>query len=374
MQFDNHNQKTTRRKFIGATSALILLGGGLIAGCGGGEAPTADNSASTGASGGGQQIASAGGADKLTGAGATFPYPIYAQWFDTYKKDKNVEINYQSVGSGAGIKQLTAKTVDFGASDAPLKDDEALNNEVVHIPTVAGAVVLAYNLDGVPTGLKMSGETLADIYLGKIKKWNDPKITADNAGVNLPDQAITVARRSDGSGTSFVFTSYLAEISSEWKTKVGAGKSVDWPVGIGGKGNSGVAGVVKQQPGGLGYVELAYAEQNKLPVVALKNKAGKFIVPSVDSITAAAAGAIPELKKDVRAPIMNSAGEDAYPIAAFTYILAYKKNANADKAKALTTFLEWAVTDGQEMAKKLFYAPLPAELVEMNKKTLAEIQ
>ena len=197
---------------------------------------------------------------------------------------------------------------------------------------------------------------------------------ADNAGMNLPDKAITVARRSDGSGTSFVFTSYLSAISPEWKSKVGAGKSVDWPVGLGGKGNAGVAGVIKQSPGGLGYVELAYAEQNKLPVVSLKNKAGKFVAPSVDSITAAAAGAIPALQKDVRAPIMNAAGDDAYPIAAFTYILAYKKNADASKAKALTTFLDWAVTDGQEMAKKLYYAPLPAELVEINKKTIAEIQ
>ena len=324
MQFDN--SKMTRRKLMSATGALVLIGGGLIAGCGGG-----DNTAATGS---GSQMASAGGADKLTGAGATFPYPIYAQWFDTYKKNKNVEINYQSVGSGAGIKQLTAHTVDFGASDAPLKDDDKLNGEVVHIPTVAGAVVLAYNLNGVPTGLKMSGETLADIYLGKIKKWNDPKITADNAGMNLPDKNITVARRSDGSGTSFVFTTYLSAISPEWKTKVGAGKSVNWPVGVGGKGNAGVAGIIKQSPGGLGYVELAYAEQNKLPVVTLKNKSGKFVAPSVDSITAAAAGAIPELQKDVRAPIMNAAGDDAYPIAAFTYILAYKKNKGRQQSQS----------------------------------------
>lgn len=350
----------TRRKLLGATSALLFLGGGLIAGCAGGENPNAGG----------------GGASKLTGAGATFPYPIYAQWFDAYKQNKNVEINYQSVGSGAGIKQLKAGTVDFGASDAPLDDDDLkeMPSEVVHIPTVAGAVVLAYNLDGVPSGLKMSGETLAEIYLGKITKWNDPKIVAANAGTTLPNQNITVARRSDGSGTSFVFTSYLADISSEWKDKVGAGKSVDWPVGLGGKGNSGVAGVIKQTPGGLGYVELAYAEQNKLPVVTLQNKAGKFVAPTVDSITAAAEGAIPELEKDVRAPIMNAAGDEAYPIAAFTYILAYKKNKDAGKAQTLTTFLNWALTDGQEMAQKLYYAPLPAKLVEINKKTIAEIQ
>lgn len=334
---------------MGATGALLLCSG-LIVGCG------------------------ASGDEKLTGAGATFPYPIYAQWFDSYKKNQHVEINYQALGSGAGVNQLKAGTIDFGASDAPLKDSNSLNQEVAHIPTVAGAIVVAYNLAGVPTGLKMSGETLADIYLGKITRWNDAKILAANAGMKLPDQNITVARRSDGSGTSFVFTSYLAAISPQWKGKVGAGKAVDWPVGVGGKGNAGVAGIIEQTPGALGYVELAYAEQNKLPVVTLQNKAGKFVAPSIESITAAAAGAISALQKDVRAPIVNSAGEGAYPIAAFTYLLVYKKNQNASKAKTLATFLSWAMTDGQQMAKKLYYAPLPAELIAMNKKTIAEIQ
>jgi phosphate transport system substrate-binding protein len=358
--------ETGKRWALGAGSTLAL--GALLAGCG--NTQTAENPAA----GSGANTAVA--ADKLTGAGATFPYPLYAKWFDTYNTQKQVQINYQSIGSGAGIKQLAAQTVDFGASDAPLSDDDMakMPAPVAHIPTVAGAVVIAYNLPEVKGKLKLDGATIAGIYLGQIKKWNDPTIAALNAGVKLPAAAITVAHRSDGSGTSHIFTSYLKAVSPQWSTKVGAGKSVDWPVGIGGKGNDGVAGVVKQSPGGIGYVELAYAKQNKLPYASLKNAAGKFVDASAESVTAAAKGALPELQKDVRAPIANSKDPAAYPIAGFTYILVYKKQKNAAKGAALKEFLTWAMTDGQAMAAALDYAPLPKEVVAMNEKTIDGVQ
>lgn len=312
----------------------------------------------------------------LTGAGATFPYPIYSKWFDAYGKDTGVSINYQSIGSGAGIQQLKSKTVDFGASDAPLSDEEikSMPSPVVHIPTVAGAVVLIYNLNGVPSGVKLTPDVVSGIFLGKIKNWSDPAIKAANPTVKLPNLPVFVAHRSDGSGTSFIFTNYLASISSEWKTKVGSGKSVKWPVGIGGKGNEGITGLVKQTPGSIGYTELAYAVQNKLSYATIQNKSGQFIEPSIESTTAAANGGAEALKKDIRSLIVNSAEKNAYPISGFTYILLYKDQSDSAKGKALAEFLQWAIHDGQSMAKPLFYAPLPASVVKIDEDALKSIQ
>lgn len=308
-------------------------------------------------------------AQQLTGAGATFPYPIYSKWFDAYhQKNAGVQINYQSIGSGGGIQQLKAGTVDFGASDAPLSDSEAkaMPGPVVHIPTVAGAVVLAYNAPGVPKDVKLSGDVIAEIFLGQITRWNDPRIAKLNPGVTLPSTAIAVAHRSDGSGTSYIFTSYLSAVSAEWKQKVGAGKSVNWPVGLGGKGNEGVAGIIKQTPGGFGYVELAYAVQNRLPFAQVQNAAGRFITPSVSSTTEAAAGGAARLKSDIRSPIVNSANPKAYPIAGFTYLLVYRDLKDSTRGKALVNFLNWALADGQKMAPSLYYAPLPKSVVNLN--------
>ena len=255
-------------------------------------------------------VASAAGIS-LNGAGATFPFPLYSKWFDVYEKKTGAKINYQSIGSGGGIQQLKAKTVDFGASDAPLSNQEVteMSAPVVHIPTVAGAEALIYNVSGIAQGLKLDATTVAGIYLGEIKSWNDPKIAALNSGAKLPNTPIAIAHRSDGSGTTFTFTDYLSNVSATWKTKVGTGKSVSWPVGIGGKGNEGVAGVVKQTPGGIGYVELAYAIQNKENYAALKNKAGNFVLPSTKGATAAAAGGVNAMKKDVRVSVVDSGGE-----------------------------------------------------------------
>ncbi len=312
---------------------------------------------------------SAGAALLITGAGATFPYPIYSKWFSEYNKLKpELQFNYQSIGSGGGIQQITNKTVDFGASDAPMSDAELDKAPAAlqHIPTVLGSVVVTYN--GPMTSLKLSPEALAGIFLGKVAKWNDPAIAADNAGVALPDAPIAVVRRSDGSGTTAVFTDYLAKVSDEWKTKVGAGKSVSWPVGLGAKGNEGVTGLVKQTPGAIGYVELAYANQNKLPKVAIKNASGKFIEPSIEATSAAAAGV--DMPADYRVSITNSAAADAYPIASFTYLLVYKNQENAEKGTALVNFLWWAIHDGQKMAAALDYAPLPAAVVSKVEATL----
>ncbi|HEX9015623.1 MAG TPA: phosphate ABC transporter substrate-binding protein PstS [Chloroflexota bacterium] len=341
------------------------------AACSGGASPvTTAPGASGGASaaptsGTGASAPAAAAAKELTGAGATFPYPLYSKWFDVYATQKGVKINYQSVGSGAGIQQLTAKTVDFGASDAPMTDDQikATGQDVLHIPTTMGPVAITYNLPGVQSGLKLSGDTLAGIFLGTIKKWNDPKITADNAGVNLPNTDIVVVHRSDGSGTSNIFTDYLSTISPEWQSKVGKGTSVNWPVGLGAKGNEGVAGGVKEQAGGVGYVELAYAVQNKLPYASMKNAAGKFVDPSLDSTTAAASGAASKMPADLRVSIVNAPGDAAYPISGYTYILVYKNQTDAAKAKALVEFLWWAVHDGESYASNLLYAPLPKDVV-----------
>src|SRR5215208_1893048 len=300
----------------------------------------------------------------LQGAGATFPNPLYQKWLSEYGKlQPNIRIDYQSIGSGGGIKQLKEQTVDFGASDAPMKDEDLKSapGEVLHIPTVLGAVVITYNLQGVSQPLRFSPETLADIFLGKIKKWNDAKISADNPGVTLPTTDITVVHRSDGSGTSAVFTDYLSKVSAEWKEKVGSGTSPNWPTGIGGKGNEGVTGQVKNTPNTIGYVELAYAVQNKLPVAHVKNSTGSFIEPSIDSVTAAAAASAASTPDDLRVSITNANGAQAYPIASYTYILVYKDQKDQAKGKALVDFLWWGIHDGEAYAKELQYAPLPAD-------------
>jgi len=315
-------------------------------------------------------VSGGGGTDsgpiQLQGAGATFPNPLYQKWLSEYgKAHPEVKIDYQSIGSGGGIKQIQAQTVDFGASDTPMKDEDlkAAPGELLHIPTVLGAVVLTYNLEGAPT-LHFSPEVIADIFLGKIKKWNDPKLAADNPGAKLPAADITVVHRSDGSGTSAVFTDYLSKVSSEWKEKVGTGPSPSWPVGVGGKGNEGVTGQVKNTPSTIGYVELVYAVQNKLPVAQIKNAAGAFIEPSVDSVTAAAAASAASTPDDLRVSITNAQGAQVYPISSFTYILIYKNQKDAKKGKALVDFLWWGIHDGENDAKQLQYAPLPADIVK----------
>ena len=314
-----------------------------------------------------------GGAVKLQGAGATFPNPLYQKWISEFDKaNPNVQIDYQSIGSGGGIKQLQAQTVDFGASDAPMTDDElkATPAAVVHIPTVLGAVVVTYNLPGLSHALKFSPDVVADIFLGKITKWNDARIKADNPEANLPAADISTVHRAESSGTTFVFTDYLSKVSAEWKDKVGANKSPKWIGGIGGKGNEGVTGQVKQTPNTIGYVELAYAVQNKLPAAMIKNKAGAFIAPTIDAVTAAAAGAIAATPEDLRVSITNAAGPTAYPISSYTYILAYQDQKDAGKGKAVVDFLWWGIHDGQKFAKDLQYAPLPDEIV---KRTEAKI-
>ena len=306
------------------------------------------------------------GAVSLQGAGATFPNPLYQKWLSEYGKlHPNVRIDYQSIGSGGGIKQLKEQTVDFGASDSPMKDEDLKSapGEVLHIPTVLGAVVIIYNLEGVNQTLRFSPEVLADIYLGKITKWNDPRLAADNSGANFPASDITVVYRSDGSGTSAVFTDYLSKVSGEWKEKVGAGTSPRWPAGLGAKGNEGVTGQVKKTPNTIGYVELAYAVQNKLPVAHMKNSSGAFVEPTIDSVTAAAAASAGSTPDDLRVSITNAAGPTAYPIASYTYILVYKNQRDAAKGKALVDFLWWGIHDGESFAKELQYAPLPADIV-----------
>jgi phosphate transport system substrate-binding protein len=310
---------------------------------------------------------SGSGSVSLQGAGATFPNPLYQKWLSEYgKSHPNVKIDYQSIGSGGGVQQLKGQTVDFGASDSPMKDEDlkAAPGEIVHIPTVLGAVVVTYNLTGVNQPLRFSPEVVADIFLGKIKKWNDPKIAADNSGVTLPTSDITVVHRSDGSGTSAVFTDYLSKVSPEWKEKVGTGTSPSWPVGLGGKGNEGVTGQVKSTPNTIGYVELAYAVQNKLPVAQIKNASGSFVTPSIDTVKAAAAASAAVMPDDLRISITNAAGADAYPISSYTYILVYKNQKDAGKGKALVDFLWWGIHDGEAFAKDLQYAPLPADIVK----------
>lgn len=302
----------------------------------------------------------------LQGAGATFPNPLYQKWLSEYGKlHANIRIDYQSIGSGGGIKQLKEQTVDFGASDAPMKDEDLKTapGEILHIPTVLGAVIATYNLPGLNQPLRFSPDVLADIYLGKITKWNDARITADNPGQTLPANDITVVYRSDGSGTSAVFTDYLSKVSPEWKEKVGTGTSPRWPVGLGAKGNEGVTGQVKNTPNTIGYVELAYAVQNKLPVAHIKNAGGAFVEPTIESVTAAASASAGSTPDDLRVSITNATGAQAYPIASYTYILVYKEQRDAAKGKALVDFLWWGIHDGEAFAKDLQYAPLPPDIV-----------
>jgi phosphate transport system substrate-binding protein len=308
----------------------------------------------------------------VTGAGATFPAPLYTKWFSDYNKaNPTIQINYQAIGSGGGIKQATERTVDFGATDAPMNAEElAKAPGLLHIPTVMGAVVVTWNEPSI-AALRLSPETLADIFLGKITKWNDPAIAKDNGGAKLPATDITVARRSDGSGTTYVFTDYLAKVSADFKAKVGAGKSVNWPVGLGGKGNDGVTGLVKSTKGAIGYVELAFANQNNLLKAELKNKDGVFVKPTLAATSEAAAGV--ELPADYRVSITNAAGKGAWPIASFTYLLVRKDQDDARKGEALVKFLGWAVTDGQKTAAPLDYAPLPAPVVAKVQATLKGI-
>ncbi len=316
---------------------------------------------------------------KLNGAGATFPYVIYSKWFDVYHQKTGIEINYQSIGSGGGIKQVIEGTVDFGASDAPMSEEQMQQvkkkrgTEILHLPTVMGAVVITYNLPSVGKGLKLTPEVLADIYLGKITKWNDSRITSINQGSKFPDEAIFVTHRSDGSGTTNIFTGYLTKVSDSWKSKVGQGTAVNWPVGLGGKGNEGIAGLVKQTEGSIGYVELAYAEQNKLPYSSLKNKAGNFVMPTFEAVSAAAAGFIDNMPKDLRVEITNADGKDSWPISGFTWLLVYKDMKDKQKAQAIVNFLKWALTDGEKYAKNLYYAPLPPEVVKLDLKKIDEI-
>ncbi len=318
--------------------------------------------------------ASASAQMMINGAGATFPYPIYSKWFDEYAKvDPSVRFNYQSIGSGGGQKQIMAQTVDFGASDGPMSDENLSKapGKILHIPTVAGAVVMTYNLEGNPA-LKLDGETIADIFLGKIKKWNDPKIAASNPGTKLPDKEIVVVHRSDGSGTTFIFTDYLSKVSAEWKQKVGNNTSVNWPAGIGGKGNEGVSGQVKQTPGALGYVELIYAIQNKMPYADVKNAAGQFVKPTLESVTAALGTA--NIPDDFRFSMTNAPGSNAYPIAGATWLLVYEQPKDPAKGKKLVEFLKWALTTGEGMAKDLNYAPLPDEIQQRVLKRIDEIK
>jgi phosphate transport system substrate-binding protein len=311
----------------------------------------------------------------INGAGATFPYPLYSKWFDEYAQvEPAARFNYQSIGSGGGIRQISERTVDFGATDGPMTDDllKKAAGELFHIPTVLGAVVATYHMPGNPQ-LKFAPDVLADIFLGKITKWNDPRIAADNAGIQLPNQPIIVVHRSDGSGTTYVWVDYLSKVSKEWEQKVGRGTSVKWPVGLGGKGNEGITGQVKNTPGALGYVELAYAKTNNLPAAAIRNQAGKFVTPSIESTTAAAAGAAKNMPGDFRVSLTNPPGDAAYPIASFTWLLVYRDQPDPVKGQTLVRFLWWATHEGQRYASDLLYAPLPAEVVKQIEAKLRQI-
>jgi phosphate transport system substrate-binding protein len=356
---------------LAATLAAFLL-----AACGGGDNGGSKSPTATRPSGGqpspSAQAASscppAGAAKSLTGAGATFPFPLYSKWIDEFGKQCNVQINYQSIGSGGGIKQITAKTVDFGASDGIMNDEqtaaaEAAGGPILPIPMTVGAVAVVFNLPGVENGqLKLAPDVLADIYLKKVTKWNDPRIAADNSGLDLPDTDIAVVHRSDGSGTTFIFTNYLSKVSPEWSDKVSYATSVEWPGDIGGEGNEGVANQVRQIPGAIGYVELAYAVQNNLPWAAIRNKSGTFEEPSLDGATAAAIGI--SLPDDMKVLLTDSSNPNAYPIVGFTWILAYVNQSDQAKGQALVYYLWWSIHDGQQFTKDLLYASLSPDVVK----------
>lgn len=321
---------------------------------------------------------SRGSSVSLTGAGATFPYPVYSKWFDSFYKTTGNEVNYQSLGSGAGVKQFTEGTVDFGATDGPMTDEEiaVAKGQVLHIPTVIGADVVTWNLPSLgATQLKFDAATIADIFLGKITKWNDPRLVALNPGVPLPAMDLLVVHRSDGSGTTYIWTDYLSSISEEWKKNVGRGKSVNWPVGLGGKGNEGVTQQIKQLEGAIGYVELIYAMANNLPVAALQNKSGAFVVPTLESVGAAAAGVNLGADTDFRVSIVNADGAEAYPVASFTWLLIRPDMEDANKGRVIKEFLTWMQgADAAKMAAELHYAPLPASVTELVKAKLATLK
>ena len=348
------------------TSKFALVASlAFAAACGGGDRPASDGR-STGAGGG------TGAA--LTGAGATFPNPIYTKWFDAYAKETGIRINYQSIGSGGGIRQFTEGTVDFGATDGPMTDGQiaAVNGNVLHVPTVLGAVVVTYNLPE-PGGarLRFDGRTLAEVFLGRITRWNDSRIAALNPDAKLPDTDIIVVHRSDGSGTSFIFTDYLSKVSPEWKQKVGSATSVEWPIGLGGKGNEGVTQQVKQSDGAIGYVELIYAISNDLPYADIKNAAGGFIQPSLKSVSAAAAAAELPADTDFRVSITDPKGADAYPIASFTWLLIHPQPRDSAKGEQIEAFIRWMLQpEAQRMAADLHYAPLPVPVIELVQKRL----
>ncbi len=303
---------------------------------------------------------------QINGAGATFPFPLYSKWFDEYSKvNTAAKINYQSIGSGGGIKQITEGTIDFGATDSPMTEEELKsaetknNSKIFHIPTVLGAVVLTYNIPELDKPLNLSGSVVAEIFMSKIKKWNDPKIQADNKDANLPDKDIVVVYRTDGSGTTYIFTDYLAKAYPEWKDVVGVSKTVKFPTGQGAKGNEGVTGSVKQLPYSIGYVELIYAMQNKLNYANIKNDEGDFVTPSLETVTNAGNAMLEQMGDNLTVSITNAKGKDVYPVSSYTYLLVFENNKNPEKAKTLKSFLIWALADGQKFAKKLGYAPLP---------------
>jgi len=336
-----------RRRWIG----LSLLASALVAGTG------------------------ASAAQLINGAGATFPYPIYSKWFDEFhKKNPEAEINYQSIGSGGGIRQVLEGTVDFGASDGPMSDEQLsqAKTPILHLPTVLGAVVATYNLPGVQK-LKLTSEALTGIFLGKITAWDDPALVKENPGARLPAVPIVPVHRSDGSGTSFVFSDYLSKVSPEWEKTVGRGTSVNWPVGIGGKGNEGVTGLVKQTPNSIGYVELVYALQNGLAYADVRNRAGRYVPPSLASVTAAAAAAAAKMPPDFRVSITDAASPDAYPISSFTWLLIPSRIADKTKGEIIKQFLGWMLTDGQAMTTPLNYAPLPPAVIEMERRAIDQI-
>jgi phosphate transport system substrate-binding protein len=347
------------------TTFLTLAAAGVVsaAACAGGDSQGENDSPAASAT---PTPASSGGID-LTGAGATFPYPLYSKWISDYSTKNGIKINYQAIGSGGGIRQLQEGTVDFGGTDAPMTDEEmskAKGGAILHFPSVLGAVVITYNVPEVTQPLNLTGEVIADIFLGKITKWNDSRVAALNPGVTLPAKDVLVVHRSEGSGTTYIFSDYLTAVSPAWASGPGKGKELKWPAGLGGRGNDGVSGQVKQTPGTIGYVELAYANQNRLPVARIKNAAGQFVAPTTESITAAAAGAAEKLppNTDYRVSIVNGPGARAYPISSFTWLILYQKQADATKGKKLVDFMKWALTEGQGAAGALDYAPLPAAL------------